>query len=85
MLRVWNLSLNSTKMSVVGVRESCISFKPRPGDFTGGLVDKNSACNAGLLGSIPSWGTKIPRASEQLSLCSATTETPVLYGLHVAL
>ena len=85
MLKVWNLSLNSTNMSVVEVRESCISFKPRPGDFTGGLVDKNSACNAGHLCSIPDWGTKIPHASEQLSLCSATAESPVLCSLHVAL
>ena len=27
---------------------------------------KNPLCNAGDVGSIPSWGTKVPRAREQL-------------------
>ena len=30
-------------------------------------VVKNSHCNAGDLGSIPGWGTKIPHVLEQLS------------------
>ena len=30
-------------------------------------------CNAGTSGSIPGWGTKIPHAAEQLSLCATTT------------
>ena len=35
---------------------------------------KNPPCNAGDLGSIPGWGTKIPQAMEPLSVC--TTEDP---------
>ena len=35
---------------------------------------KNPPCNAGDLGSIPGWGTKIPQATEPLSVC--TTEDP---------
>ena len=43
---------------------SCSSSK----DFPGGPVVKNLPCNAGDMGLIPGWGTKIPPASEQLSL-----------------
>ena len=32
------------------------------GDFPGGLVIKNLPFNAGDMGSIPAWGTKIPQA-----------------------
>ena len=35
-------------------------------------VVKNPPCNAGALGSVPGWGTKIPQAAEQLNPC--TTE-----------
>ena len=35
---------------------------------------KNLSCNAEDMGSIPGWGTKILHATEQLSLCIATTE-----------
>ena len=45
-----------------------------PGDFPGGSVVKNSPCKAGDMGSIPGWGTKIPHATGQLSLCVATIE-----------
>ena len=37
-------------------------------DFPGGPVVKNSPCNAGDVGLIPGWGTKIPHMGEQLSL-----------------
>ena len=40
-------------------------------DFPGDLVE-NSACNAGDTGSNPGQGTKIPRASEQLSMQATT-------------
>ena len=46
----------------------------RERDFPGGPVIKNPSCNAGDVGSIPCWRTKIPHAEEQLSLCAATTE-----------
>ena len=35
---------------------------------------KSLPCNAGDMGSIPVWGTKISHAEGQLSLCSTTTE-----------
>ena len=41
----------------------------RTGDFSGGLVVKNPPSNAGDMGSIPGWRTKIPHAERQLSLC----------------
>ena len=44
------------------------------GHFPGGPVVKNPPSNAGDRGSIPGWGTKIPHALGQLSLCAATTE-----------
>ena len=44
-------------------------------DFPDGPVVKNPPCNAGDAGSIPGWGSKIPYASEQLSLSATTTET----------
>ena len=43
-------------------------------DFPDGPVVKNLPCKAGDVGSIPGWGTKIPHALEQLSLCAATPE-----------
>ena len=36
---------------------------------------KNTPCNAGNMGLIPGRGTKIPDASEQLSLLTATRES----------
>ena len=44
-------------------------------DFPGGPTVKNPSFNAGDAGSIPGWGTKIPRAAGQLSL-HATTKDP---------
>ena len=44
------------------------------GNFPGNLVVKKLPCNAGDTGSIPSQGTKIPHAQEQLSQRSTTTE-----------
>ena len=35
---------------------------------------KNPPSNAGNVGLIPGWGTKIPHAMGQLSLCATTTE-----------
>ena len=42
-------------------------------DFPGGSVDKNPSAKAGF----DAWSRKIPRATEQLSLCVTTAE-PVL-------
>ena len=35
----------------------------RAGDFPDDPVLKNLPCNAGDSGSVPGWGTKIPRAA----------------------
>ena len=43
-------------------------------DFPGGPVVKNPPSNAGDIGSIPGWGTKIPHATGQLSPHTTTTE-----------
>ena len=61
-----------------------MSYKYRfQGDFPGGSVVKNLPCNAGDMGLIPGWGTKIPHATGQLSLC-ATTRQPVLCNKDLA-
>ena len=44
------------------------------GDFPGGAVVKNLPSNAGDMGSIPGWGTKIPHATGQLNPRATTTE-----------
>ena len=43
-------------------------------DFPGGPVVKNLLSNAGDMGSISGWGTKIPHALGQLSLRAPTIE-----------
>ena len=43
-------------------------------DFPGGPVIKNLPSNAGDVGLIPGFGTKIPHAAKQLSPCTANTE-----------
>ena len=50
-------------------------------DFPGGPVVKNPPCNAGDVGSITGWGTKIPHAAGQLSPRTTTTE-PSHSGAH---
>ena len=52
---------NKQKTNSRGYRET--------GDFSGGLVAKNPPSNAGDMGSIPGWRTKIPHAERQLSPC----------------
>ena len=51
-----------------------ISIITLNGDFPGGPVVKNPPSNAGDVGSIPGWGTKMPHAAGQLSPRAATTE-----------
>ena len=43
-------------------------------DFPGSPMVKNLPYNAGYVGLIPGWRTKIPRAEEQLSPCATTRE-----------
>ena len=45
-------------------------------DFRSDPVVKNLLSNAGNVGSIPGWGTKIPYSAGQLSLHTATRENP---------
>ena len=42
--------------------------------FSGESDSKESAGNAGDTGSIPGWGTKIPRVAEEQSPCATTRE-----------
>ena len=42
--------------------------------FPGGSVGRESACNAGDVGSIPGWETKTPHAVGQLRPCVRTKE-----------
>ena len=46
----------------------------RQGDFPGGPVVKYLPSNAGDMGLIPGWGTKILHAVGQLNLCATTRE-----------
>ena len=47
-------------------------------DLRGGPVVKNPPSNAGDVGLIPGWGTKIPHAAAQLSPRATTTELACL-------
>ena len=49
-------------------------------DFPGGPVVRNPPSNSGDVGLIPSWGTKIPHTSRQLSPCATTKEVHALQG-----
>ena len=51
-------------------------------DFPGGPVVKKQPSNAGDVGLIPGWGTKIPHAAGQLSPRTTTTE-PLHSEAHV--
>ena len=58
-------------------------------DFPGGPVVRSPPSNAGDAGSIPSWGTRVPHAREQLGLHATATEPancngkPMPSGTHV--
>ena len=49
-------------------------YKEHLWDFPVAPVAKNLPSNAGSMGSIPGWGTKIPHAMGQLSLHAITKE-----------
>ena len=55
------------------------SGRKMEGDFPGGPVVKNLLSSARDTGLIPSWGTKIPHAIGERSLC-ATTRAPVCHN-----
>ena len=54
--------------------KAILSKKNKAGDFPGGPVVKNLSSNAGDVGLIPGWGTKIPHAVGQLSPRATTIE-----------
>ena len=54
-------------------------LKSPEGDFSGSLVAKNLPSNAGDAGSITDQATKIPQATEQLSLSTTTKDLQVLW------
>ena len=58
--------------SLACVNTQCLCYLKTKGDFLGGPVVKNPPCNAGDMGSIPGYGTKIPYAMDQLSFCTKT-------------
>ena len=66
----------------VNVTEQCLAqwvmYDVEARDFPGGPVVKNPPSNAGDKGSVPGWGTKIPHATGQLSLCATTREAHTL-------
>ena len=55
-------------------------FKEDARDFPGGPVVKNLPSNAGDVGLIPGWGTKIPRASGLQSPRASTREKPTCHN-----
>ena len=57
----------STLAYLLALQSSLMGLPWRP-------VVKNPPSNAEDVGLIPGWGTKIPHAAGQLSLCAATTE-----------
>ena len=68
-------SLNRDSLLFIESRK--VSFKFINLGFPGGPVVKNLPANAGERSSISGSGTKIPHATEQLSLSAITTEAAV--------
>ena len=67
---------NTERVEVKLQKRSDWSLVPdgNAGDFAGGPAVKNLLSKAGDAGWMPGWGTKIPQATGQLSLGTATTE-----------
>ena len=79
LLQLCDLSASVSPYFIRFLWELCESFllwnkKRCFGDFPGGPVVKNPPSNAGDAGLIPGRGTKVPRATGQLSPRAATTE-----------
>ena len=53
------------------------AVKVSVGDFSGGPIVKNPPLNAGDMGLILGWGTRIPRAMGQLTLHATLTTEPI--------
>ena len=63
-----------TKAGKKPFKEKTKVYLKKTSDFPGGPVIKNLPSNAGDVGLIPGFGTKIPHAAKQLSPGTATTE-----------
>ena len=53
-------------------RHFCFLTNPSKRDFPGAPMVMNLAPSAGVVGSIPGWGTKVPGTTGQLSPYAAT-------------
>ena len=63
----WTLLSDSTELNWTWIsRHPCQSFNKVSRDFPGGPMAKSPPANAGDMGSIPGWETKIPHAMGQL-------------------
>jgi len=70
----------STFLFVQSFRNKMLgSGRKMEGDFPGGPVVKNLLSNSRDTGLIPSWGTEIPHAMGERSLC-ATTRAPFCHN-----
>ena len=73
---VWNLEACLSRFQLVSTRcinhHFCFLTNPSKRDFPGTPMVMNLPPNAGVVGSIPGWETKIPGATGQLSRYTAT-------------
>ena len=81
-LRPSDLHMDCILRNERAVDTEALKIKNRRRDFPDRPVVKNPPCNAGDVGSIPGWGTKLPHAVEQLNLHVTTTE-PACSGAQV--
>jgi len=72
-----NLFLSHSFLGVFLVQQLNLypNIRANSRDCPGGPVVKKPPSNAGNMGLIPGWGTKIPQALGQLSLHVTTTES----------
>ena len=68
---ILHLSCNYIASSAFILSHKTFIAKLKKRDFPGGSVDKNPSAKAG----VDAWSRKIPRATEQLSLCVTTAES----------
>ena len=67
-------ALHETTSILKGLTRNCLILTAvfiknlKRWDFPGGPVGENLPCDAGNVGWIPGWGTKIPHAMEKLRL-----------------
>ena len=75
---IWHHHRQQKQTEANGTTSNLKTFvheKTHQKDISGGPVVKRMPCNAWDVGLIPGWGTKIPRATEQLSPYATTRES----------